>query len=57
MPAFTARVVLAALALAMSATAALAQYPNKIVRIIAPAPPGGSTDSSGGWCSPDCRNC
>ena len=45
MPALTARVALAALALAMSATAALAQYPNKIVRIIAPAPPGGSTDA------------
>jgi tripartite-type tricarboxylate transporter receptor subunit TctC len=45
MPAFTARVVLAALALAISATATLAQYPNKIVRIIAPAPPGGSTDA------------
>ena len=45
MPGFTARVVLAALALAVSATAALAQYPNKIVRIIAPAPPGGSTDA------------
>ena len=47
MPAFTARVVLAALALAVSATASLAQYPNKIVRIIAPAPPGGSTDIVG----------
>ena len=45
MPALTVRVALAALALAMSATAALAQYPNKIVRIIAPAPPGGSTDA------------
>jgi tripartite-type tricarboxylate transporter receptor subunit TctC len=39
------RVALAALALAMSATAALAQYPNKIVRIISPAPPGGSPDA------------
>jgi len=45
MPVLTARVALAALALALSATAALAQYPNKIVRIIAPAPPGGSTDA------------
>src|SRR5262245_4625914 len=45
MPAFTARAALAALALALSATAAPAQYPNKIVRIIAPAPPGGSTDA------------
>ena len=45
MPGFTARVVLAALALAVSVTAAPAQYPNKIVRIIAPAPPGGSTDA------------
>jgi tripartite-type tricarboxylate transporter receptor subunit TctC len=47
MPAFTTRIVLAALALAVSATASLAQYPNKIVRIIAPAPPGGSTDIIG----------
>jgi tripartite-type tricarboxylate transporter receptor subunit TctC len=47
MPAFTARVVIAALALAVSATASLAQYPNKVVRIIAPAPPGGSTDIVG----------
>jgi len=42
---FRARVVLAALALTLSATAALAQYPNRIVRIISPAPPGGSPDT------------
>jgi tripartite-type tricarboxylate transporter receptor subunit TctC len=40
-----ARVALAALALTVSATAALAQYPTKIVRIISPAPPGGSPDA------------
>jgi tripartite-type tricarboxylate transporter receptor subunit TctC len=43
-----AHVALAALALALSlalpATAALAQYPNRIVKIISPAPPGGGTD-------------
>jgi tripartite-type tricarboxylate transporter receptor subunit TctC len=44
MPAFTARIAFAALALAMSATASPAQYPNRIVRIISPAPPGGSPD-------------
>ena len=44
MAGFPARTALAALALALSATASLAQYPNKIVRIISPAPPGGSTD-------------
>jgi tripartite-type tricarboxylate transporter receptor subunit TctC len=44
MTSITARVVLAALAVAVSTTASLAQYPNKVVRIIAPAPPGGSTD-------------
>jgi tripartite-type tricarboxylate transporter receptor subunit TctC len=44
MTSITARVVLAALAVAISTTASLAQYPNKVVRIIAPAPPGGSTD-------------
>jgi tripartite-type tricarboxylate transporter receptor subunit TctC len=32
------------LALALSATAALAQYPNRIIKIISPAPPGGNTD-------------
>ena len=35
---------LAALALAVSATAAPAQYPNRIIKIISPAPPGGNTD-------------
>src|SRR5262245_29139997 len=34
----------AALALTASTTASLAQYPNKIIRIISPAPAGGSTD-------------
>jgi tripartite-type tricarboxylate transporter receptor subunit TctC len=38
------RVTLAALALAISATVSFAQYPNKLVRIISPAPPGGSPD-------------
>lgn len=38
------RLGLAAAALLLSATAALAQYPNKTVRIIGPAPPGGSVD-------------
>src|SRR5215510_4818223 len=47
MPAFTARAAFAALALVLSASASLAQYPNKVVRIIAPAPPGGSTDIIG----------
>lgn len=37
-------IVLAAFALALSATGALAQYPNKIIKIVSPAPPGGSTD-------------
>jgi tripartite-type tricarboxylate transporter receptor subunit TctC len=44
MAGFQARVALAALVPIMSATAAFAQYPSKIVRIISPAPPGGSTD-------------
>lgn len=44
MPGFMARAALTALALVLSATAALAQYPNKLVRIVGPAPPGGSTD-------------
>jgi len=39
-----ARVILAALALAVSATAAPAQYPTRMIKIISPAPPGGSTD-------------
>src|SRR5260370_8210813 len=39
-----ARVALAALALAVSATACLAQYPSRMIKIISPAPPGGSTD-------------
>ena len=39
-----ARIALAALALALSATAVPAQYPNRIIKIISPAPPGGNTD-------------
>jgi tripartite-type tricarboxylate transporter receptor subunit TctC len=39
-----ARIALAAVALAVSATASLAQYPSRIIKIISPAPPGGSTD-------------
>src|SRR5262245_10078503 len=39
-----ARIALAALALALSATAAPAQYPNRLIKIISPAPPGGGTD-------------
>jgi tripartite-type tricarboxylate transporter receptor subunit TctC len=41
---FKACVALAAMALAVSATASLAQYPSRIIKIISPAPPGGSTD-------------
>jgi tripartite-type tricarboxylate transporter receptor subunit TctC len=41
---FKARVALAVLALAVSTTASLAQYPNRVIKIISPAPPGGSTD-------------
>src|SRR5262250_1539219 len=49
MTGLTTRVALAAsavaaLALAVSATVSLAQYPNRIIRIISPAPAGGSTD-------------
>src|SRR5262249_53905556 len=44
MPWRKARVALAVLALAVSATPSLAQYPNRIIKIISPAPPGGSTD-------------
>jgi len=44
MTGFKARVALAALALSLSATAALAQYPNRIIKIVSPAPPGGNTD-------------
>jgi tripartite-type tricarboxylate transporter receptor subunit TctC len=35
---------LVALSLAASTTASLAQYPNRLIKIISPAPPGGSTD-------------
>ncbi|MDB5572688.1 MAG: hypothetical protein JWN93_3871 [Hyphomicrobiales bacterium] len=39
------RIACAAAAFIFSASAALAQaYPNKLIRIISPAPPGGSTD-------------
>jgi len=41
---FHARIAFAALALATSATVSFAQFPNRTVRIISPAPPGGSTD-------------
>jgi len=34
----------AGLALAASVTSSFAQYPNKIIKIVSPAPPGGSTD-------------
>src|ERR1700691_4389013 len=44
MTGFKARVALAVLALALSATGSLAQYPNRVIKIISPAPPGGSTD-------------
>jgi tripartite-type tricarboxylate transporter receptor subunit TctC len=37
-------VAAAAIALSMSVTTAHAQYPNKIIKIVSPAPPGGSTD-------------
>jgi tripartite-type tricarboxylate transporter receptor subunit TctC len=39
-----ARIALAALALAVSVTAALAQHPNRLIKITSPAPPGGGTD-------------
>lgn len=39
-----ARAALAALVLSLSATAALAQYPDRVIKIISPAPPGGGTD-------------
>jgi tripartite-type tricarboxylate transporter receptor subunit TctC len=39
-----ARVALAAFALSLSATASLAQYPSRTIKIISPAPPGGNTD-------------
>ena len=38
------RAVIAAVALIMSATASWAQYPNKLIKIISPAPPGGNTE-------------
>jgi tripartite-type tricarboxylate transporter receptor subunit TctC len=39
------RIAVGALALAMMATPLLAQpYPNKMIKIVSPAPPGGSTD-------------
>jgi tripartite-type tricarboxylate transporter receptor subunit TctC len=34
----------AALAVLLCASPALAQYPNKLIKIVSPAPPGGSTD-------------
>jgi tripartite-type tricarboxylate transporter receptor subunit TctC len=40
----TCRIVAATLALALLPIAGFAQYPNKTIRIISPAPPGGSTD-------------
>lgn len=44
MTGFKVGAALVALALAVSTTASLAQYPNRIIRIISPAPAGGSTD-------------
>lgn len=44
MTGFKARVALALLALAVSTTGSLAQFPNRVIKIISPAPPGGSTD-------------
>jgi tripartite-type tricarboxylate transporter receptor subunit TctC len=38
------RFTLAVIAVAATAASAFAQYPNKPIRIISPAPPGGSTD-------------
>jgi tripartite-type tricarboxylate transporter receptor subunit TctC len=47
-----ARIALAVLALALSATAALAQYPNRLIKIISPAPPGGGTDIAARFVQP-----
>lgn len=38
------RLAVTAVALLAATSASLAQYPNRIIRIIGPAPPGGSTD-------------
>ena len=38
------RTFIAASALALSASSALAQFPDRMLKIISPAPPGGSTD-------------
>jgi tripartite-type tricarboxylate transporter receptor subunit TctC len=38
------RIVVAAFACAMSGAAAQAQYPDHVIKIISPAPPGGMTD-------------
>jgi tripartite-type tricarboxylate transporter receptor subunit TctC len=44
MRALRSRLAVAAAVLALSGTAALAQYPSQIIKIVSPAPPGGSTD-------------
>src|SRR4051812_35273563 len=47
MTGFKTRAALAALALAMSTTVSSAQYPDRIIKMISPAPPGGSPDIVG----------